>query len=75
MTAKELKEWADSLPPDVSIEFMLAEVAKGVGYTDYRTSDEREKNGGWITLEGEHLRAVSNHPDRRPAQVAERLSK
>ena len=71
MTAKDLKDWADSLPPDAKVELMLAELAKAHGYTKYGDV----ANGGWVTIDGEHLRIVIEHPDRRPAQVAERLSR
>jgi hypothetical protein len=73
--ASELKEWAASLPPDAKVEFMLKEVAVDAGYTDYRTASEKERNGGWVALASDKLRGVLEHPDRKPAQVAERLLK
>ena len=73
MTARELKEWADVLPPDAKVQFMLDEAAIEAGYTDYRSS--KDKGDGWMLLDGKHLRIIVEHPDRRPAQVAERLSK
>ena len=71
MTIKQLKEWADKLPPDAKVELMLQEVAKANGYNLYKTPE----HGGWVEVQGEHLRVTMEHPERRPAQVAEKLLK
>ena len=70
-TIKQLKEWADKLPPDAKVELMLQEVAKANGYNLYKTPE----HGGWVEVQGEHLRVTMEHPERRPAQVAEKLLK
>jgi len=71
LTIKQLKEWADKLPPDAKVELMLQEVAKANGYNLYKTPE----HGGWVEVQGEHLRVTMEHPERRPAQVAEKLLK
>lgn len=73
MLIKELKEWVDAMPPEAHVQVMLQECAKTHGYVHYRESEI--KDGGWTELEGRYLRVMREHPDRRPAEVADRLLK
>jgi hypothetical protein len=72
MTAKELREWVDTLPEDGIVQLMLHECAEGQQYTTYNY-EWLKKTGGWVELDGRFLRVMREHPDRRPALVAEKL--
>lgn len=71
MLAKELLEWAQTLPPEARVQVQFAEMAKKEGWTNY--TSKVPEDGGWVALTGETLRVVIEHPERRPAQVADRL--
>lgn len=71
MTIADLKAWADTMPADALFELMLDECARAHGYTHYG----EVKRGGWVEVEGRYLRVSREHPDRKPAQVAEKLLK
>lgn len=70
MLAKDLKEWADTLPPASVVQFELNALARAYGWSNYNVRTHEEQ---WVPLDATTLRVVIEHPKRVAQSVSDTL--